>query len=220
MSEVAVAATPRDMRADEIDRVVELHRACFGDYFLTALGDGVLHGLYAQAVADPRSFATVLEEDQSGRLIGLAVGTLDPGFHTRLLRRKLPAFAWGIARGLATSPTIRRGLRERLGFAKKLFRAQADRGLADAGIPAAPGPEARFLDVAVHPERRGGRYAENLVTYFAQRVFQSEAARLGGSVRPENLASLILYKRLGWNVKKTAPRRVDVWIDRVEAPVA
>lgn len=219
MSETPVAATPRDMTAADLDRVVELHKACFPEYFLTGLGDRVVRRFYAEAVADPRSFAAVLEEDESRRLIGLAVGTLDPRFHTRLMRRHLAAFVLGTLRGLLLSAPVRRGLSERLVFIRRLFHAKPDTGLVDAGVPAARGPEARFLDVATHPERRGGRYGEYLVRYFTKRVFQSEAGRLGGSVRPENLASLILYKRLGWNVMKTAPNRVDVWCDRPEVRV-
>lgn len=214
MSDTAVASQPRDMTAADLDRVVELHKACFDGYFLTALGDGVLRQFYRQAVDDPRSCATVLEETESGRLIGLAVGSLDPAFHTKLMRRQFPRFAWAIASGAVVNPAVRRGLWERLGFAKRLFVSRGDTGLADAGIPPADGPEARCLDVALHPERRGGGYAEKLLAYLTQRIFETGAARFGGSLRPQNLPSMILHKRLGWNVKRTGPNRVDVWIDR------
>ena len=208
---------PRDMVLQDLDGVVALHKACFPDYFLTGLGPGILRRFYGLAIEDPSSFAAVLQVVETKQLVGLAVGTLNPGFHTQLMRQNLLRFGAAIVRGFFTSRAVRQGLWERLGFVRRLFRAQADRGLADAGVPPAAGPEARFLDVAVHPKWRGGRNAERLVEFFASRVLGAGAARLGGSVFPENLASLIMYKRLGWNVKKTGPRRVDVWIDR-EAP--
>lgn len=209
------ATVPRDMTLADLPAIVELHKVCFSGYFLTGLGDGVVRRFYQHAIDDPKSFACVLEVTSTTTLVGLAVGTLDPAFHSQLMRRNLSPFVYSVLRGIITRPEVRKGVAHRLGFVKRLFRAHADRGLADAGIPPpAAGPEARFLDVAVHPNWRGGGHAERLVDFFAARIFAAGAGRLGGSVRPENLASLILYKRLNWNVEKTTPRRVDVWIDR------
>ena len=157
-----------------------------------------------------------MEIPETGSIIGLATSTLDPGFHTKLMRSHLFRFLKAVLQGVFTSDAVRQGIWRRFGFVKRLFRAKADSGLADAGIPPAKGIEARFLGVAVHPEYRGDRNAERLVEYFANRVFKAGAVRLGGSVFPENLASLILYKRLGWNVMKTGPNRVDVWVDHKE----
>ena len=216
MKEADPAVTiARDMTLADLPAIVELHKVCFSGYFLTGLGDGVLRRLYQQAIDDAESVACVLEVTSKTTLVGLAVGTLNSGFHSQLMRRNLSLFVYGVLRGMITRPEVRTGLADRLGFVNRLFRSQADRGLADAGIPPpTAGPEARFLDVAVHPSWRGGGHAERLVNFFAARVFAAGAGRLGGSVRPENLASLILYKRLNWNVQKTTPRRVDVWIDR------
>ena len=206
------AATPRDMTTADVPGVVDVHRACFPDYFMTGLGRGILTRFYRSAVESPACMAAVLEFD--GRIVGLAVGTLDPAFHTQLMRRHFIPFVAAILRGLFVSPAVRAGLWQRMSFVKRLFRPHRDPGPTGDGVPPAPGPEARFLDVAVHPDMRGGGNAERLVNYFADRLFEMGATRIGGSVFPENLASLILYKRIGWNVKRTGPRRVDVWIDR------
>lgn len=69
----------------------------------------------------------------------------------------------------------------------------------------APGEQAR-------QQKKQGHYK----TGDASEVFRAGAGRLGGSVKLHNLGSLILYKRLGWNVEKTGPDRVDVWVDREE----
>jgi ribosomal protein S18 acetylase RimI-like enzyme len=209
------AVIARDMTAADVPHVIALHKVCFDGYFLTALGDDVLSQFYMQAVKDAKSFAVVLAEEASGELVGLAVATLDPGFHTTLLRRHFVLFSAALIKGIFGSGVVRRGLRSRLRFIERLIHTKADSGLADAGVPPpSSGPEARFLDVAVDPDRRGGGYAELLVNYLTRRVFDAEAGRLGGSVRPDNVASLILYKRLGWNVRRTASHRVDVWIER------
>ena len=204
----------RDMTLADVDQVVALHQAAFPDYFMTGLGRGMLRQFYRQAVTDPSTFAAILEQTAGGRIIGLAVSTYNPAFHTKLMRRHLPPLICSLIRGVFTSKAIRQGLWNRLSFIKRFFRAQPDQGLAKAGIPPANGPEARFLDVAIHPDCRGGGNAEHLVQYITERVFQKDVARLGGSVFPENYGCLIMWKRLGWKVQKTAPRRVDVWIDR------
>ena len=213
--ENATRTQPRLMTGADLPGVVELHKVCFEGYFLTALGDAAIGALYSRAVDDPKSVACVLQDDD-GHIQGLAVGTLNPAFHTGLLRRSFAAFAGGVVRGLFTEATVRKGIGERLGFVSKIFVARADDTLKKSGITPSELPEARFLDVAVHPDCRGGRHAERLVEFFASEVFRAGAGRLGGSVNPRNLASLILYKRLGWNVQKTGPDRVDVWVDRQE----
>jgi ribosomal protein S18 acetylase RimI-like enzyme len=205
---------PRQMTLRDVSAVAELHKVCFEGYFLTGLGDRVLRALYTLAVTDRRTFATVLEDCQTGQLIGLAIGTLNPGFFTQLMRRNFRLFVFALARGVLKEPAVRTGAFRRLGFVKRLLRPVPDHGSTDAGVPEAGGLEASFLDVAVHPDWRGGKHAESLVAYFSDEVFAGGAARLAGSVLPHNLASIILYKRLGWNVRRTGPRRVDVWIDR------
>ena len=170
---------PREMLVVDLPGVVELHRHCFPDYFLTGLGPGALYCFYAAAVKDPRTVAAVLVEQSRGDIVGLVVGTLNPAFHTRLLRRNFDRFAIGLLRGLFTSKT-----------------------------------EARLLDVATHANWRGGRNAEILVDFFVDRMLHVGAGRVGATVRPDNIGSLILYKRLGWNTMRTGPERIDVWLDR------
>ncbi len=205
---------PRDLRNSDLDRVVKLHGVCFADYFLTGLGPNVMYRFYQSAVVDPLTVSAVMEDPEDGAIVGVAIGTLNPAFHTRLFRAHLPQFVWGLVRGLFTSTVVRQGITDRGTFFAKIFRARADDTLERSGVEKPERPEARFLDVAVHPDVRGGRTAERLVEYFAGRVFDRGAGRLGGSVKPANLGSLIMYKRLGWNVQKTGPDRVDVWTDR------
>ena len=206
---------PRDLAAGDIDKVVALHKDCFKEFFLTALGDRAIRCFYEAALADDGSVAVVLEETDPGAIVGVAVGTLNPAFHTNLFRRDWSVYVLGLLGGLVRSDIVRGGILERAPLMRRILEVNADDSLARAGVPEPEfGPEARFLDVAVHPDVRGGRNAERLVEYFTERVFAKGAGRIGGSVKPNNLGSLILYKRLGWNVKKTSPQRFDVWFDR------
>ncbi|MEO2136387.1 MAG: hypothetical protein ABGY28_02880, partial [bacterium] len=133
---------PRLMTSTDLAGVVELHKACFEGYFLTALGDAAIGALYSRAVDDPKSVACVLQDDD-GHIQGLAVGTLNPAFHTGLLRRSFAAFASGVVRGLFTEATVRKGIGERLGFVSKIFVARADDTLKKSGITPSELPEAR-----------------------------------------------------------------------------
>ncbi len=202
------------MSGEDLPAVVELHRNCFPDYFLTGLGNNVLYHFYAAAVEDPRTVAAVLVDEQRGDVVGLVVGTLNPAFHTRLMRRNLDRFALGLIRGLFLSKTVRRGVRDRLNFVARILKPKMDDTLERSGVPTTDLPEARLLDVATHEAWRGGRNAERLVDFFLDRMFMIGAGRVGATVRPDNIGSLILYKRLGWNTLRTAPDRIDVWLDR------
>lgn len=214
MAEKEQRCAPREMLREDLPAVVELHRHCFPDYFLTGLGPGVLYQFYAAAVEDPRTIAAVLVEESKGDIVGLVVGTLNAAFHTNLMRSNLDRFALGLVRGLFLSRTVRQGLKDRLNFFSRLFRPKMDDTLERAGVPPTDMPEARLLDVATHEDWRGGRNAERLVDFFTDRMFTVGSGRVGATVRPGNIGSLILYKRLGWNTLRTAPDRIDVWLDR------
>ncbi|MFP6626599.1 MAG: GNAT family N-acetyltransferase [Deltaproteobacteria bacterium] len=205
---------PREMLGEDLTAIVDLHRLCFPDYFLTGLGRRVLALFYAEAVADPRTVPAVLVDRDAGRVVGFVVGTLNPAFHTHLMRRHFPDFAWGVLRGVFTNQTVRQGVLKRMSYFARIIRPRLDDTLERSGVPPCDLPKARLLDVAVHPKWQGQGNAERLIEYFSNRMFAVGAGRIGATVMPSNLASLILYKRLGWNSKKTSPTRVDVWVDR------
>lgn len=216
MKEIINNPHPRKMIKDDLKQAVKLHRECIPDHFSTGMGMQVLRFLYAQAVDDPKSIAAVLEMPGARNVIGIAVGTIDSNFEIKLMCRHPFSFLWGVLRGLFISPAIRQGIRRRLAIFNKAFLKKIDDETNKPDAFRSNVLEARFLYVAVYQDYRGGRNAERLVQYFTQCIFQIGATRLRGVVYPENLASLILYKRLGWNVKKTIPSRVDVWIDDKE----
>jgi L-amino acid N-acyltransferase YncA len=86
--------------------------------------------------------------------------------------------------------------------------------LADSSVPAPKGPDAIYTILGVHTQWRGRGNGGRLVDYLAARIFDAGAARITGLIRTDNLASLSLHKRLGWNIKKISTEHVKVWIDR------
>ena len=78
---------PRDLTLNDLDSVAELHRHCFSDSvsIFSLLGRNILKHFYAQLVEEPKSFAAVLEEPGSGRIVGVAFGTHKPGIQGRFL---------------------------------------------------------------------------------------------------------------------------------------
>ncbi|MDY6836568.1 MAG: hypothetical protein SWH78_01220 [Thermodesulfobacteriota bacterium] len=206
------------MTRDDLKDVVDLHVLCFPHYFLTGLGDGVLRHYYTYAMDDPQSLVIVLEIPESGRVVGLAVGTFDPEFQAKLFLSHLFGFLWGVLRGVFMSHTVREGIVQRLWDMKwavrSLFRATINHVTAD---PQTASPlitdYACLLVNAVHPEWRGWQSSERFLKYFTNCVLEMGATGIWGTVYPENLAALILYKRLSWNIEKQGPKRVMVWLD-------
>lgn len=219
MTTVTDLPQPRKMRLSDLDHMPCLHRNCFpaSISIFTALSNDITKHYYAQALEEPECVATVLEEPDSGRIIGLAFGTTRPGFQRRFLRHHFIQFCWSLLKGLFVSPSLWKSLWSRLRKKTSPSLGEYDSVLADAGVPAPKGMEAFFTLVGVHPQWRGGGNAERLVKYFTTQMFQAGAARIRGAIRPNNLASLILHKRLSWNITKISPEEVCVWIDRPDS---
>jgi ribosomal protein S18 acetylase RimI-like enzyme len=204
------------MTLDDLNDIIQVHRNCFPGptSIFTPLDDNILKCYYAQAVQESESYAAVLQKPDSAHIVGLAIGTARPGFQRRFLRRHFLRFVWSILQAICVNPVARKAVWERFKFLKRVLLARRKTELADLGVPALPGPEAFLLLVGVHEQWRGGGNAERLVEYITARMFEDGVVRIRGAVGPENLPSLILHKRLGWNVKKVFADEVSVWIDR------
>lgn len=215
MSETNGQNLARDMTLADLPGVAVVHRACFPESLFSVLGPRATCAYYELAVREPETVAAVLEEAGSGRIIGLAVGTVRPGFRRRLLKRYPLTLATALLRGYLFDSQVRAGLRQRSSGATPMHGESGGDPLAERGVPAPDGPEAFFMVVGVHPQSRGGSNAERLVRYFAARTFeQLGAGRIRGSVHAANLASLILHKRLGWKSLALSDENIAVWIDR------
>lgn len=123
------------MRQPDVAAVTMLHRQAFPSFFLTFLGPAFLRLLYGALAEDPEGVALVWEA--AGEIRGFAAGVLrQRGFYRRLLRRRLPAFAWASLGAVLRRPSI----------APRLWRAL--RRPAEAAESAA---EACLMSIAVDP---------------------------------------------------------------------
>lgn len=92
------------IRASDINQLARLHRQAFPGFFLSRLGENFLRQFYRGFLTDP-SALTCVARDQSGNVLGAAVGTSDPnGFFGRLLRRRWFGFAAASVSHLLRSP--------------------------------------------------------------------------------------------------------------------
>lgn len=214
MTEKGDSPQAREMTPSDLDGVAELHRQCFSTSasLLSALGHDIVKRSYAQAIEESETIAVVLEEPGTGRIVGFAVGTITLGFTRRFVRRRFFRFSLSLLKGLLVDEHARNAVWAKVRNMRTLLKGHKNL-LENTGIPAPRGPEAFFMDIGVHEQWRGGGNAERLVEYLTARIREMGVARVRASVSPSNLASLILFKGLGWNMKKVADEQVFVWTD-------
>lgn len=206
----------RDMRWEDLDGVVELHRHCFSDSvsIFSLLSQDILKHFYALLVEEPESYAAVLEEPGSKRIVGVAFGTYKPGIQGRFLKRHFFRFCWAILKKLFVSTIVWKTLWIRLKKRNYPSLYNSASIMVDAGVSPPKGPEALFMFIGVHKKWRGGGNAGRLVKYYSDRTFQAGVARIRGAVLYENRACFGMFKRLGWNITEISPEEVCIWIDR------
>lgn len=216
MTQVELLPKPRRMTLGDLDQIAGLHRDCFPEStsIFSALSDNVIKQFYKQALEESPCTVAVLEEPDSGRIAGLAFGTTSPGFQGRFLRNHFLLFCWSVFKGLFVSKAVWKLILQRLQKKTGPPLTEYDSDLAEAGVPAPKGQEALFMLVGVSSQYRGGGNAERLVRYFTAQTFEAGIERIRGAIHSGNLASLILFKRLGWHIKKISADNINVWIDR------
>lgn len=171
--------------SSDIYDLAKQHRAAFPDFFLSKLGERFLREFYRGFISDPKALTTVVR-DESGRVLGAAVGTADPnGFFKRLLKRRWMGFALASASYVLHSP------RETL----RLVRAITYRG----GASVQPGA-ALLSSIFVAPTAQGKSLGRDLLEDWTRK-----AAATGANVA--NLSTDALnndrvrsfYEKSGWS---------------------
>jgi GNAT superfamily N-acetyltransferase len=206
----------RDMTLSDLDGIVELHKHCFTSEIsiFSALNPGVLKCYYAMFVEEPESYAAVLEEPASGRIVGFAFGTTRPGIRKRFLQRYYFRFFWSIIFGFFTNKAVWKSLWARLRSKTGLHLGEYDSALANAGVPPPQGQENLCMGIGVHSDFRGGGNPARLIDYYVTRVFEKGAVRIRGAILTSNIASMIFFKCRGWEFKPLSDSQVSIWIDR------
>lgn len=216
MPETMGSLRARDMTLEDVDGVVEVHRHCFPASLsiFSVLSRDVARSYYAQFVHEPESLGAVLEEPESGRIVGFAVGTVKPGFHSRFIRRHFFTFSWHMFKGLFVSAAVKRAVGTRLRKIGGMFLGKRNSVSWSSDVPPAHGTVGIFMPIAVHTQWRSGSNAAKLATYFADQFFKRGVARVQGQIAPDNLPCLKLFRKLGWDEKKVSEEWIAVWIDQ------
>ncbi len=215
MDETTSPLIERDMTLDDVDGMIEVHKNCFSaDLSIFSVLSHDIVRLYYLEFAEPENYGAVTEDTSNGRIGGFAIGTFRPGFHSRFVKKYLFVFCWNIFKGLFTSSTVRKVTLSLFTKAiAKLFTKNADPVNAD-NIPPANGPAGIFMPVAIHSDYRGGGNASRLANFFTQRMFDKGMVRVRGRIAEDNIASLKLFRKLGWSEKQVSKHWYKVWIDK------
>ncbi len=214
MNSISNPLVERDMTIEDIDGVIDVHRNCFPAELsiFSVLSHDVVKLYYSEFV-EHENFAVVSEDKETGRIAGFAVGTFKPGFHSRFVKKHLFVFCWNIFKGFFTSSTVRK-VTFRL-FVKaigKIFTKNADPINTD-DLPPANGPVGIFMPVAIHSDFRGGGNAARIANFFTKRMFDKGMVRVRGRIAEDNIASLKLFRKIGWSEKQVSKHWYKVWID-------
>ena len=191
---------------------------CFPDDFFTGLGGGFLKHYCRQLANDPLSVTSVLEDPQTGQIIGLAVGSMNLGLYSRVITRGPVTTFISVMVGIFKSSAVRKGVIRAIRSIKRVIRTENVVGTDHEEIPPITGKTARFIVVGVCQNWRGGGNAERLVRHFTDQIFALGADRVTGIVHVTNPASLILWKRLGWHLCRTTPSQYLIYVDKTESP--
>ena len=206
----------RDMKLDDLDGVVEVHKHCFSSdrSIFSALSPDILKRYYGMFVEEPESLAAVLEDPSSGRIAGFTFGTTRPGIQKRFLHRYYLRFLWGVIKGLLTSKAVWNAFLSRSKVRNRSRLEAYDSLLANAGVPPPEGLEDLCMGIGVHSDFRGGGNAARLIDYYVARAFEKGAVRVRGDVLYSNTASMTFFKHRGWEFKRINDTQASIWIDR------
>lgn len=133
------------MKSNHVAGVVQVHMTAFPNHFLTFLGQRFLHLLYSEILKTEGNASVIAWSLERQAVVGFAVSVKDQEhFYTRLLRKRLLAFATATLSATLRKPTI----------IPRLFRA-----LRYPAISRESPAQACFLSMGVMPNVRGKRIA-------------------------------------------------------------
>lgn len=141
----------RRAAAEDLPRIVEIHRKAFGNFFLTRLGCGFLHRYYQFVLEYPRGIVLVSEARDT--LEGFACGFVDPaGFYDSMWHAKL-TFAVPVISALFRHPCL---------IKKVFYGVRRIHGTAAAW----PEGSCELSSIAVAPEKAGNGLGNALIESF------------------------------------------------------
>jgi len=185
----------RDMAADDVDAVVDVHCRAFPEYLLTHMGRPYLRHYYSAFLTDKCHYALVADVNE--KLAGFVVGSTDVArLHTRVYRTNILT-ALGVAGRFVADPLLRRRLLAKSAHFGRTFDAMAHR--TKQATPSAPsGVTTRLLSIGVSPDSQRMGIAQKLVDAFCEKLFADGIQTVGLSVRKDNAQAIAFYERTNW----------------------
>lgn len=181
------------IRLEDVDQLAVLHRQAFPGYFLSRLGESFLRQFYRGFLNDP-SAITCVARDNSGNVLGAAVGSADPnGFFGRLLRRRWFGFA------LSSLGHVLRSPKE----APRLLRAVAYRGDSSGPISGA-----LLSSIFVAPGGQGSGIGKGLLQAWVREASASKSSKAFLSTDAEDNEEVRrFYESNNWFLDRTYSTR-------------
>ncbi|MBV8639497.1 MAG: GNAT family N-acetyltransferase [Candidatus Eremiobacteraeota bacterium] len=186
--------TVREMTADDIDAVVQVHTRAFPEYLLTHMGSRYLRHYYSTFALDSKHYALVAEID--GRVVGFVAGTAETGQLEARVYRPSIVTALTVAARFVTDPVLRKHLLSKRTHIKRTF---ARPPVSTSSRPAVRARQARLLSIGVSPDLQRMGVAQALVNAFNKRLHADGIAAVGLSVRHDNTSGIAFYDRTGWD---------------------
>lgn len=151
----------RTMVRGDLDKIVDLHMAAFGGFFLSSLGKPFLLDLYDSFICDESSICFVADEE--GILKGFAVGNQKPArFFKILLIRKNAIFIFHAIKAFIKNPVT---------VTQKFIYALQYRGECPAGFR----HPSLLSSLGVDPADKGKGIGSKLIEAFCLKAFEAGA---------------------------------------------
>lgn len=208
----------RKLEKNDLAAAAAIHKACFrySVSVFSAVNSEILKRYYQMFVDEPNSCAAVLEDPVTRAVVGVTYGTRQPGIQKRFLRRYWFWLIGIIAKDLFTRATIWKAICGRLIRKNRLSMGVREfcPALEKLGVPAPTGPEDINLGIAILPDFRGSGNPARLLNFYQEQMFKAGVVRIRGAILTNNVASIIFFKRQGWQFRKASEREWVIWIDK------
>ena len=176
----------RAVKISESKELVKIHLESFKDFFLTSLGERFLNTYYKSCLKSEESIA-ICAIDENENIIGFSVGCLrSKGFHKRLIRQDLTAFALQVIIILLSNPKA---------IVRLVNNLEKNSDKNDDG------DYAELLSIGVLPNYNGQGVGKELVKRFEEEAIEKGFAEMALTTDfNDNNKVLQFYKSTGYSV--------------------
>lgn len=196
----------KEIKINDLDAMVETHKAAFKEYFLTNLGDKFLYRFY-KAYLDDKGTIAIGAYDQE-KLVGFILCTKNKSQVMDNFYKDNLFFMINnvVLQVLKMNKVIISGLKSRfkigvnvitsLVFPKKTQPEPENKKTSIA-------EDTRLLSIAVLPQYQGTGLSKGMMTFFHNFLIENNIDAVGLSVKSGNTRAIKFYEKMGWDVEWT-----------------